>query len=656
MIAFALGMTALGNLRENLGDSFTRSRVQFSKLQILAAVQPELALARRFANSEITRRWAQDEAHPELSQLFFREAEGYRESFTDHAYFIVPRKTLHFFHNGNDEPFSERPRYTLASEKPEDQWFFQTIRRDETYNINVERDRSQHHIKVWFNVPIRDHHGKPLGIAGSGLNLGPFLESFVKNTPPGITVMITDRRGLIQAHPDPTQIEYGSVGKEGGERSISRLLERESDRQALQKAYTELIEHPDETRLLHIQLHGRPHTLALAYTPGINWFVVSTLDTNSYHFLDDSSLAWSVAATVFVVLALITLAMAGFDRMVLAPLSRLTRSVRQIASGAYDIRIYSNRHDELGELTRTFDQMAQNILAHTRHLEERVDERTRELSEAHKKIDAAHRMVTASIDYASLMQQALLPTATQMATFPGEFASLWLPRDTVGGDLYIYRSLPQGALLAVMDCAGHGVPGAFMTMIAHAAFDVSLNRWDEQSPAALLELFDTTLRSMLPPRQRFSQISSDMDMALCRFDFKQGKLIYAGARIPLRWIDAGSYHEAPASKRNIAGARPPNFTDQEIDTPPGRSFYLLSDGCLDQHGGPRGFGFGETALKSLLLEIAQYPLDEQTRIVQQRLDDYRGSLAQRDDITLIAFRVDDRPSWSNKLAPNDPDH
>ena len=119
-------------------------------------------------------------------------------------------------YNGNDDPYSEAPRYTLAADKAEDQWFFQTIRHNEPYNINVERDRSQHHIKVWFNVPIRDQAGKPLGISGSNLNLGAFLENFVKNTPAGITVMITDRRGLIQAHPDPNQIEYGSVGKEGG--------------------------------------------------------------------------------------------------------------------------------------------------------------------------------------------------------------------------------------------------------------------------------------------------------------------------------------------------------------------------------------------------------------------------------------------------------
>ena len=106
---------------------------------------------------------------------------------------------------------------------------------------------------------------------------------------------------------------------------------------------------------------------------------------------------------------------------------------------------------------------------------------------------------------------------------------------------------------------------------------------------------------------------------------------------------------------------PPSFTDHEVATPVGRSFYLLSDGCLDQHGGPRGFGFGETALKNLLLEIAQYPLEEQTRIVQQRLNDYRGSLAQRDDITLIAFRLDGGATCNNDAlrhasdAPHSPD-
>ena len=643
MIALGLGMMALNNVRQNLGDSFTRSRAQFSKLQILAELQPELALAKRFASSEITRRWVENENNRDLQQLFFREAEGYRESFSEHAYFIAPLKSLHFFHNGNDDPYSEAPRYTLAADKAEDQWFFQTIRHNEPYNINVERDRSQHHIKVWFNVPIRDQTGKPLGISGSNLNLGAFLENFVKNTPAGITVMITDRRGLIQAHPDPNQIEYGSVGKEGGARSITRLLEREEDRSALQQAYSELVANPEETRLLHVELNGTPHTLALAYTPEIHWFVACALDPNSYHFLDEGSIAWSVVGTAFVVLALITLAMAGFDRLVLGPLTRLTRSVRQVASGAYDVRLHSARQDELGELTRTFDQMAQNILAHTTHLEERVDERTRELSEAHKKIDAAHRMVTASIDYASLMQRALLPPPAQLEALPGELHALWLPRDTVGGDLYIYRPLPDGASIALMHCAGHGVPGAFMTMIAHAAFDVSLSMVGELSPAALLQRFDATLRSMRPPRQRFSQISSDMDMALCKLDFTQGKIVYSGARIPLRWMDAEGYHEAAAAKRNIGGTRLPSFVDHEVSAQPGRTFYLLSDGCLDQNGGTTGFGFGESAFKGLLQALHPLPRKEQTQRVRQRLDDYRGQLPQRDDITFLAFRLKQSP-------------
>ncbi|MBI4742393.1 MAG: HAMP domain-containing protein [Betaproteobacteria bacterium] len=640
LFALLLGSLSLHIIRDDLGRSFARSRVLLSQQRILAALLPELALARRFADGVLTHRWVKNERDPATRELFFKEAEGYRKSFADQSYFIAPAGSGNFYLNGRQTPFSKAPRYTLKKDKPEDTWFYHSLKQSEAFNINVETDHVLKTTKVWFNVLVRNETGDVQGVAGTGLDLGEFLDNFIKLSPSGVTAMIIDPQGRIQAHPDPAMIEYSSVGKADAQRTLHQLLNSGAERQTLADALSTLLKGQEQAVVFNAHLSGKPHLIALAYIPEVRWYVLSAVDLDVHRLFDNNLVQWAVVAGALAILALIALTMVGFDRLVLSPLARLTRSVRQVAEGGYGVRLRSTRRDELGELARTFDLMAEHVHDHTTHLEEWVHERTEAVREAHNKLDAAHRLLTDSIASASLFQRALLPNKRALEYFPGEIFALWLPRDVVGGDLYLYRQTERGCLIALMDCVGHGVPGAFMTMIAHAALDLTLNERGLDDPAALLLRFDENLRTMLPERERFGQLSTDMDMALCHLDFAARRLTFAGARVALRWIDAEGYHCAPAGKRNIGGSRRGWFSNVAVALAAGRTFYLTTDGLLDQNGVAQGFALGESNFEKCLVANAHLSLPEQQAALNDFLAVWRGDLPQRDDVAVIGFRID----------------
>lgn len=642
VVALLIGMLALDSVRDDMGRSYINSRVQISKQQMLGTILPELALSRRLAASVLSRQWALNETDTAARKLFFQEAEGYREMLESRAYFFAIKESGHFFHNDGKSAFSDQARYTVSQDQPADAWFFATITQPEPYNINVDTDHVLKKTKIWFNVPVKDERGRAIGVTGSGLELQTFLDKFIHDSPPGVTVMMLDQRGLIQAHPNPDMIEFAAVGKATVEQTLHRLLDEPEDQAALSAAMENLKNGSTETAsgsmVFRASMSGQPHLLALAYIPEIQWYVVAALDMDVYSLFDNPMIRWSIVGVLLLMVALVLLTLVGFDRMVLLPLSKLTQSARELASGNYDVQLNSDRTDELGELTRTFDVMAKHVLDHTRHLEDRVQQRTQALREAHQKIDVAHQALTESIDAARLFQSALLPNAQVLAAFPGEFSALWLPRDGIGGDLYVIRPSENGCLIALMDCAGHGVPGAFMTMIAHAALDVALNDGNRQDPAALLKAFDQTIRTMVPSRERFGRITTDMDMAVCYLDFAQQKMIYAGARIALRFVDATGYHMIPPSKRNIGGNKSFEFENVSLELKRDTTFYLCTDGVLDQNGGPKGFSIGEAGCKEMLVNHHGLTLDQCTSQFAHDIDAYRRERAQRDDITVLAFR------------------
>ncbi len=285
--AVLLGWRAMDDIRTHFGLAYAKNFTLLHRQKILAPVSRELALSRRFAESVVTRDWLLKEDDPARRALFFREAEGYRGDFRDHAYFIIASGSHHYYFNDGRQPYSERPRYTLEAGDPEDAWYFNTLRNSAAYNINVNVDSKLNLTKVWFNLVIRDQ-GRPIGLAGSGLDLSGFLDDFIIAREPGVTPMIVGDDGAIQAHPDRRLIAYSSAAGGASERHrVFDLLDQPEQRDALREAMRLARAKAGSVHCLWAGLDGRQQLFAVAYIPQLRWYVLTAVDLHAAQVLDN---------------------------------------------------------------------------------------------------------------------------------------------------------------------------------------------------------------------------------------------------------------------------------------------------------------------------------------------------------------------------------
>jgi serine phosphatase RsbU (regulator of sigma subunit) len=246
----------------------------------------------------------------------------------------------------------------------------------------------------------------------------------------------------------------------------------------------------------------------------------------------------------------------------------------------------------------------------------------------------------------------LLPERGKFAEIAEHF-EIWWPRDVVGGDVYVVRPTAEGMLLGVMDCTGHGVPGAFMTVAASAAFDHAVAVCGGHSPGAILAEVNRYMRKRL---NRSSEIGVDdgLEMGLVCWRPRARELVFAGGGLDLAVVDPAEARPPEAGETDPPGvtrirgektglghrsSHPDHvFTDRPLQVTPGRAFYIASDGMLEQVGGERKLCFGWRRFRSVLAATAAHPLAEQREHLVAALQDWQGDCAQRDDITLIGVR------------------
>lgn len=640
--AVLLGWQVLDGIRTHFGLAYARNTTLLKREQIFAPLSRELALARRLADSELSRHWLAAEADPQRRARFFREAEAYRRDFRDHSYFLASARSNQYYFNDAQAPYSENARYRLNPARKEDGWFYASLRQPGEFNINISHDRQLQLSKAWINIIVRDG-GQPVALAGTGLDLSTFLHDFIVQREAGVTPMIVDRLGNIQAHPDRRRIVFnvqaGTDGRQQG--NLLASLASPRDTVALRRALQQASEQPGSVPTVALQLDGRPQLLALSFIPELGWHVLTAIDPGAARVVDSAWLS-PLLLTVLVVLVALLFGFAyAVDRLVLRPIAALHRSALALADGDYDLAaVPQQREDEIGQLGAAFAQMAGQVRHHTRELEDKVRQRTEALAQANAAMAATHAKLADSLDYASLIQRALLPERQLQQQLDGRHAVLWQPRDVVGGDCYVFRSEGAQCLLGVVDCAGHGVPGALMTMLAHAAISQAIGEVGLADPAAILSRCDAIVRSMLAGNPYTQQLATSMEMGLCHIDQSRRQLRYAGARIALHYSDGHRVASLPAERRAIGAKRPGQYHNQELALRADQTFYLCTDGLLDQVGGEHGHGFGHSRLQSLLLEQARLPLHEQVQAFADALRDYQGSLSQRDDITVLCFRFD----------------
>ena len=629
-IALAVGWRAVNTVRHELGSALARDHARLAQQRIAGKLGQEIALVRRFAASDWLLEWLADEKNPKLSARFRQEAEKYRQAFADTGYFTVSAQSLHFYYV-DAHIKTHQWAYTVQESNAENAWYFATLKSPDGLWVNVDFDAEIKATKVWINKLALDDAGAVRGVVGAGINLTQFIAEVLTVREPGITTMIVNEHGAIVAHPDASMIQFNlarqGTAPTGGHKSLFQWV-AEADAEQVRNAVAHAGQQGDATAISTL-FNGEPRMLGFASVPSLGWTVVTMVNIHSNSLFDPSRMAMTAGAMLGLLALLFAAATLGIHLLVLRPLARLAHSADKIGKGSYGTRLVSRRADEIGDLTRAFDAMAQRIHAHAETLEQQVAARTADLADS-------YRNTAESIRYASLIQAAIVPERALAEKFFGDACVLWLPKDVVGGDFYLFRECADGFLFGVIDCAGHGVPGACMTMLAHAALDVALTQVPDNDPAALLVRMDSAMRTMLPNDHR---IVANMDVGLVHIHTRGRLATFAGAKMDLFWSDGGECSTLPGARSCLNARKAGHYANATLELPPGRVCYLLSDGLLDQAGGPSGHAFGVRRWCDWVAQNAAQPLTLQHQLLAQMLKNWCQSMAQRDDITVLAFRL-----------------
>lgn len=274
-----------------------------------------------------------------------------------------------------------------------------------------------------------------------------------------------------------------------------------------------------------------------------------------------------------------------------------------------------------------------------RILEQKVEERTVELKEAnHKLFDALHD-IKDSINYAEKIQRAILPTPENIRqTLPESFI-IFRPRDVVSGDFYWHTHNNGIDYIAAVDCTGHGVPGAFMSMIGSSLLNEIVQTLGTTDPSKILSQLNKGVQDAL--KQNENQSRDGMDMALCAIDFKARKLSYAGANRPLWIVRNNVFEEIKATKTAIGGFTDYNheYQNHEVQLGARDTIYMFTDGFPDQFGGPQGKKLMTKRFKEMLGGIQNFDMSQQGKSLDFDMSEWMGnSYEQVDDILVIGVR------------------
>jgi len=263
------------------------------------------------------------------------------------------------------------------------------------------------------------------------------------------------------------------------------------------------------------------------------------------------------------------------------------------------------------------------------------------LDEAHAKLDHANSLVMESIGYARKIQEASLPDKNALNGAIADIFVCWEPLHVVGGDYFWIEKIDNKCFVVVIDCTGHGVPGAFMTMVASAALHRAIHDLHISSPAELLSAIDERVRVKL--RQDYPDTDSDdgLDCAICVYDIDTHIITYAGANLPLIYVKDGFLGEIKPTRASLGyrSIRPKNaFENHSMMVEEGMSFYMLTDGIPDHMGGEPKRLLGRRRLGEIILKNQGLAMNIQMKHIEEALEEYRAGEPRRDDMTLIGFK------------------
>ena len=276
------------------------------------------------------------------------------------------------------------------------------------------------------------------------------------------------------------------------------------------------------------------------------------------------------------------------------------------------------------------------------YLETELAARTSVVMKQKGEIELQNIEITDSINYAKRIQTSILPDISKLKESFKDAFILFHPRDIVSGDFYWFDKIDDEKFVVVCaDSTGHGVPGAFMSMIGSTLLQDIVTQKRITKPSEILTLLDKQIFSTLNQNAELGVSNDGMDMVVCEFNIKTRHIRFASAMRPVIVVVAGDSFYIKGNRSSVGGesVMEKYFDDQEYYLNEGDTIYLFSDGLPDQFGGPDGKKMKIARLKKIIEQVSKLPMDEQKEAVSKYYFDWKGAYDQVDDILLMGVKV-----------------
>ena len=278
----------------------------------------------------------------------------------------------------------------------------------------------------------------------------------------------------------------------------------------------------------------------------------------------------------------------------------------------------------------------------------RIEKLHHKLIITNNKLETAYADIKDSIHYASRIQRSILPSKEELSEVCKNHFVFYRPKDVVSGDFYWCAQTLRSnsgspiSLIAVVDCTGHGVPGAFMSMMANTLLNQTIKNPEVNSPADVLDFLDRELHKNLKYHEGEISVRDGMDIAFCTIDYVRMELEFAGANNSCIIARNHKLIELPADKQAISACtdivKKP-FTNRRFQLQKGDLIYLFTDGYADQFGGMKQKKFMFKNFKKMLLDLQKKKLPEQQESIEQIFDSWKGKLEQIDDVLVMGIAI-----------------
>jgi len=311
------------------------------------------------------------------------------------------------------------------------------------------------------------------------------------------------------------------------------------------------------------------------------------------------------------------------------------------------------------EKTLSIEQQRDELQDLTENLELKVAQRMQDVEKAKKEIETIHKHTRDSIEYASLIQGALIPEKGILESYFKDHFVTWTPKDTVGGDIWLFDELrhKDECLLFFIDCTGHGVPGAFVTMIVKAVEREIVSKIKEHpefdvSPAIIMSHFNKTMKTLLRQETKDSLSNAGWDGGIIYYNRRTQILKFAGAETPLFYTEKDGKFTTVKGNRYSVGYKKCDmnykYKETVIEVEEGMKFYCTTDGYLDQNGGAKGFPFGKKRFSKIIKENYKEPMADLQTIFQMDMLEYESEIEdndRNDDMTVIGFEIGEKSEF-----------